>query len=541
MPARKLGGVERRVGILVNVPPCVIFEDDHLLVVNKPAGWNTHSPSPYHGEGIHEWLKNREVRWANLAIIHRLDKFTSGVLVFAKTVAANRSLTEQFATRKTRKTYFLWSTCALSKERLVVRSKIQRVGEKYVSGATGEFAETHFESKGRVGEYYGFIANPVTGRTHQIRVHASESGFPILGDVTYGGEAFNRVCLHAGSLELRHPVSNQPMHFEAAAKFEEDSTAAYRAAFIDENTDAYRCLHGATDSFPDLYVERWGDYLLVAGENEPNADQTARITQLAKRSNIRGIYHKQLNKKVRTTKVEDAAPQLIQGEVAPQTFVVKENGVNFEASFTQGYSVGLFLDQRDNRRRLLTGYVGAGFPKLELQGKEVLNSFAYTCGFSVCAALGGARATSLDLSRKYLDWGRRNFSANKLDPEAHDFIYGDVFEWAHRLEKNERSFDLILVDPPTFSQAKSSGIFQAEKHYGKLVRAVLPLLKPNGILFASTNAQKYRPETFLQDIKSAVAGSQRAIIHQQYVPQAPDFPISREEPAYLKTAWLQVK
>ena len=76
-----------------------IFEDEHLLAINKPAGMNTHSPSPFAGEGIYEWLKNREPRWANLAILHRLDKETTGIILFGKTALANRSLTSQFAER----------------------------------------------------------------------------------------------------------------------------------------------------------------------------------------------------------------------------------------------------------------------------------------------------------------------------------------------------------------------------------------------------------------------------------------------------------
>ena len=87
--------------------PCLIFEDDHLLVVNKPAGLNTHAPSPYAGEGLYDWLRHREARWARLAIIHRLDKETSGVMVFAKTPLANRSLTAQFTARSVRKKYLL--------------------------------------------------------------------------------------------------------------------------------------------------------------------------------------------------------------------------------------------------------------------------------------------------------------------------------------------------------------------------------------------------------------------------------------------------
>jgi 23S rRNA (cytosine1962-C5)-methyltransferase len=117
----------------------------------------------------------------------------------------------------------------------------------------------------------------------------------------------------------------------------------------------------------------------------------------------------------------------------------------------------------------------------------------------VCAAKAGARTTSLDLSKKYLEWGKRNFALNGLDPAAHDFIYGDTFDWLRRLAKKGRAFDAVVLDPPTFSQSKEHGTFRAEKDYGKLVTAALPLLKPGGILFASTNAADWPPEKFLAD------------------------------------------
>src|SRR5690349_20052152 len=85
--------------------PCLIFEDDHLLVINKPAGMNTHAPAPYASEGLYEWLRDREPRWAKLAIIHRLDKETSGLIVFSKSKEANRELTKQFEGRNVSKTY----------------------------------------------------------------------------------------------------------------------------------------------------------------------------------------------------------------------------------------------------------------------------------------------------------------------------------------------------------------------------------------------------------------------------------------------------
>ena len=117
----------------MRVPRCVIFEDEHLLVVNKPAGMNTHSPSPFAGAGIYEWLKHREPRWSKLAIIHRLDKETSGVMVFGKTAAANRALTEQFTQHTIIKKYFLVTDRPVKRDSFTVISSLVRVGEKYSS------------------------------------------------------------------------------------------------------------------------------------------------------------------------------------------------------------------------------------------------------------------------------------------------------------------------------------------------------------------------------------------------------------------------
>jgi 23S rRNA (cytosine1962-C5)-methyltransferase len=231
----------------------------------------------------------------------------------------------------------------------------------------------------------------------------------------------------------------------------------------------------------------------------------------------------------------------VRGEQAPETFTIRENGVRYEMSFNEGYSVGLFLDQRENRRRLLHNYVGPGFELFPggLNGKRVLNTFAYTCGFSVCAAVAGAITTSLDLSKKYLEWGKRNFELNGIDAGKHDFIFGDVFEWCPRLAKKGRRFDLIVLDPPTFSRS-AAGAFQAEKDYPKLVRTALPLLEPGGVLFCSSNAARFEAEDFVSKIKSAFAGSDHRLESLHYIPQPPDFPISRDEPGYLKTVWARV-
>jgi 23S rRNA (cytosine1962-C5)-methyltransferase len=551
----------------VTVLPCLIFEDEHLLVVNKPPGLNTHAPNPFAGEGLYDWLRHREPRWADLAIIHRLDKETSGVMLFGKTSQANRFLTQQFTERRVKKQYLLLTDRNPPSKVITVRSNLTRVGDKYLSQParpSQQCAETRFVPA-RIGvqaeqgmgpevlQFQLIQAFPLTGRTHQIRVHAAQSGFPILGDTLYGGTPAPRVYLHATELTLTHPASGDQIKFAAPVDFASPSRSLLRSGLIDqETTNAYRLINGASDGRPDWYVDRLGDYLLSQSERQVSGEQLSELVKLVDRLRLRGAYHKQLSRHVCKSDPVKASAQPVLGHGAAPAFVTRENGLEFELSFEEGYSVGLFLDQRDNRRRILTHYIAAGFPigsntqdqpiaqGLQNRPPTLLNTFAYTCGFSVCAAYAGFRTTSLDLSRKYLAWGQRNFLRNKLNPAEHDFIHGDVFEWLRRFGRKGRSFDVVLLDPPTFSQSKHSGTFRVERDYGRLVTAALPLLRTNGVLFCSTNAADWPAERFLGEVECAFRKSGKKILQKYYVPQPPDFPISRAEPAFLKTVWLRI-
>jgi 23S rRNA (cytosine1962-C5)-methyltransferase len=327
------------------------------------------------------------------------------------------------------------------------------------------------------------------------------------------------------------------MQFEVAPEFDRHWSDALRSSIIDRaETNAFRLAHGATNNVPGFYLDALGDYVLA--QDERPLHPSAEIPD-----GYLGSYFKLVTRHVRDKTTEEASPKLVRGQPAPERFTIRENGVNFELSFNEGYSVGLFLDQRDNRRRLLVNHVAADFPLFPggATSRDVLNVFAYTCGFSVCAALAGAQTTSLDLSKKYLEWGKRNFALNGLDATQHDFIYGDAFDWLKRLAKKGRKFDAVLLDPPTFSQSKEHGTFRAEKDYGKLISAALSVLKSGGVLFASTNAAGWKPESFLASLEVAVRAVRRRILQRHYVPQPPDFPISRTEPPYLKTVWLRIE
>jgi 23S rRNA (cytosine1962-C5)-methyltransferase len=536
-------------------PPLVLYEDEHLLVVNKPPGWNTHAPAPYAGEGVYDWLRHREPRWADLAILHRLDKETSGLLVFGKTALANRALTAQFTRREVRKEYRLATRAPVRFRTLEVRTGLRRAGERYLATpapADPEAAVTCFEVLDPAGELTWLRAVPWTGRTHQIRVHAAARGFPVLGDTLYGGAPAARLWLHAERLVFRHPATGHEVTFEAPADFVAEPSRLLRAAIIEpELTDAFRLWHGAGEPgaaaqaatlAPDWQVDRLGPYLLAQSAMPPGAPEWAHLERTLTREGARGAYHKALRQDVRGRTGATVSPHHVLGEAAPEAFTIRENGLRFEIRFGEGYSVGLFLDQRDNRRRLLVNHVAAGFPAFPAgpTGASVLNLFAYTCGFSVCAARAGARTTSVDLSRKYLDWGRRNFALNGLDAAGHEFLVGDALDWLRRLARRGRRFDAVLLDPPTFSTARRGRAFRAEHDYARLVGAAAPVVAPGGLLFAATNAAELGPEKFLRQIHDALAGAGRRVVSEHYAPQQPDFPISRARPAHLKSVWLRL-
>lgn len=546
------------MALLVNALPCVVFEDEHLLVVNKPPGLNTHAPDPLGGEGIFEYFREREPRWAELAIIHRLDKDTSGLLVFTKTRLGNQSLTRQFTEREVVKEYVFLTDRLPRVKRWRSESTLTRAGERYLSrpGRAADLAITEFEPAPELQAsgidrrpvsaegLMAFRARPLTGRTHQIRVHAADAGCPILGDALYGGTPAHRVCLHATALRFRHPATGQPCRFEAPPDFAAWPRDLLRKALIDgAHTDAYRLVHGASDGFPGFYLERLGSQLLAQSAQLPDAGELAEIERQARRCGSTGAAVRIRNRQVRRAAQSESSPRPLWGTSPSGPFTILENGLTYEMRFDEGYSTGLFLDQRDNRRRLLTGHIARSFelPNAGPDARvEILNTFAYTCGFSVAAAKAGARTTSLDLSRKYLDWGKRNFILNGIDPAGHDFVYGDTFDWLRRWQKKGRQFDVALLDPPTFSQSKQSGVFRAEKDYGRLVRAALGVLAKPGVVFASTNAEGWPPEGFIHTVEAAAGDGGWKILARHYAPQPPDHPVTRAEPTYLKTLWLRL-
>lgn len=177
---------------------------------------------------------------------------------------------------------------------------------------------------------------------------------------------------------------------------------------------------------------------------------------------------------------ERLSPVLLSGDSGlPLDTTVTEAGVRYGLDFSAGYSAGLFLDQRRNRAWVRHNAKG-----------RFLNTFAYTCSFSVCAALAGADTLSIDLSKKSLSRGAFNFGLNGLDPGKHRFFASDVREALPRLARKGERFDTIILDPPTFSTSHAKGRFRVEDDMEELVRAALEVAAPRARLLVSTNCTR---------------------------------------------------
>ena len=284
-----------------------------------------------------------------------------------------------------------------------------------------------------------------------------------------------------------------------------------RQHLLDEGTNALRLLDGHGDGLSGIFLEAYADHWLVSTRD----DQLPSEVRTWLKDQHRTVYWKRLDQH------EKEDPTHVAGPTLDTAFNARESGVNYRIHFQAGYSQGIFLDQRLNRQRVR---------KHSSHGQTVLNTFAYTGAFSVCAALAGATTTTLDLSQVYLDWARDNFRANELDPEQHYFCKGDTFHWLKRFARQGRQFDGIILDPPTFSRDDKGKTFRVEKDYHRLVTLAHNCLAPGGWILCCTNCRKLDPRDF-------------AMMVRKGAPNGKITPLSMPEEYsgenYLKSLWVE--
>jgi len=300
----------------------------------------------------------------------------------------------------------------------------------------------------------------------------------------------------------------------------------WRKAHVEKHQlEAFRLVNGAGDELPGLAVDYYsGAYQIVYKESDWLAQAKEVRRALAEIS--RSI---DAAKPVEFFEVENLPAQaVLVREPKLQKRVISENGMKFEIHLGEALHTGLFLDQRESRR---TVYYNA-------QGRRVLNLFSYTGAFSLTAFKGGADSVvSVDLSKNYLAWLQRNVELNGFPLEKSKTWPRDVFDYLKLARKKAERFDLIILDPPTFSRS-GKGNFSTDKNFDFLVSEAAGLLSPEGNLFASINTLKMTREDFQAKVRKGLQGTPFQILKPLSVPRDFKLTPAEEKNPYLKACWI---
>jgi 23S rRNA (cytosine1962-C5)-methyltransferase len=581
------GGVSSRAVSLVHLFPSfpaerIVYEDEDVIGIDKPVDVSTHAPDAGRTDDAFSRLRlalaERDrvpLDDVYLGIHQRLDRDTSGVLLFTRRKSANANVAAEFEGRRVKKTYLAvvdgWPkqlqkgvlrdelTPAEGGRMQVAASRARdQRGERRATRAKTQLAVTRYAVLRRDGTRALIELSPETGRTHQLRVQLAAAGAAIAGDRLYEGAPATRLMLHASELEMRHPRSGASLVVRAPLPRELEEWLVKPRLYVElgdplfesrlatalgarwalgrsTETTAFRLVHGEGDGIAGIAVDVYGEHLVAhffSGEALAHKEE---ILDLLMTLDPRGVYLK-VHPKQSNTLVDPRTPDLapkdpVRGVAAADPLVIREGGLAFRVRLGDGLKTGIFLDQRDNRRRI----------RDIARGKRVLNLFAYTCAFSVAAAAGGALSTvNVDASKGALEWGLANFQENDLLSSAHQMIADDALVWLKHAAKRSDRYDVIVLDPPSYATTKTSR-FSAADDYSDLAARALVLLARGGILLASTNHRGISAGKFRKYLHEAGRIARSTIVQIKDLPCPPDFPAQMGAVSHLKSAIVTVK
>lgn len=312
--------------------------------------------------------------------------------------------------------------------------------------------------------------------------------------------------------------------FETLFRQAKEKRSAY---YQDELTTAFRLFNQEGDGFGGLTVDLYGDYAVFSWYNS-YVYQIHKVISEAFRQvfpEVLGAYEKIRFKGL------DYESAHIYGQEAPDFFTVLENGVLYQVFMNDGLMTGIFLDQHEVRGSLVDGLA---------MGKSLLNMFSYTAAFSVAAAMGGAsQTTSVDLAKRSRELSQAHFQVNGISTDDHRFIVMDVFEYFKYAKRKGLTYDVIVLDPPSFARNKKQ-TFSVAKDYHKLISQSLEILNPEGIIIASTNAANVSRQKFTEQIDKGFAGRSYQILNKYGLPA--DFAYNKKDESsnYLKVISMKV-
>ena len=354
-------------------------------------------------------------------------------------------------------------------------------------------------------------------KDQEVEVHSQDGNF-------LGTAYLSQQNKGLGWFVSKDKVTFNQAFFETLFRQAKEKRKAY---YQDELTTAFRLFNQEGDGFGGLTVDLYGDYAVFSWYNSYVYQIRQTISEAFRQvfPEVLGTYEKIRFKGL------DYESAHVYGQEAPDFFTVLENGVLYQVFMNDGLMTGIFLDQHEVRGSLVDGLA---------MGKSLLNMFSYTAAFSVAAAMGGAsQTTSVDLAKRSRELSQAHFQANGISTDDHRFIVMDVFEYFKYAKRKGLTYDVIVLDPPSFARNKKQ-TFSVAKDYHKLISQSLEILNPGGIIIASTNAANVSRQKFTEQIDKGFVGRSYQILNKYGLPA--DFAYNKKDESsnYLKVISMKV-
>ncbi len=494
-----------------------------------------------------------------------LDRDASGLLVLARNRQANAHLSNQVNQGTVHTTFVLGiAGPGLGRPTGDIQGRAQKDARGGLSPcrramSSGIAIRVACKTLLRHGDRQLVEMTPATGWGRHVRVAIQMlPSTTIAGDLTRGGPAFHRVLLHATRVTFVHPSQQKPVTVSAPApedfelwvqggehldldkpshvrRLVDDAALARFPLASDPSLGAIRLVHGEGEGMPGLDIECYGAYAVVwLADSISEPSQQVFLDALAPLS-FEGIHLKIRPKQA--SRLSPAQRQMLtsvhaaRGCDAPDEIEIAEGPLRFAVRLRDGLSTGLFLDQRDNRRWM----------REHACGKRVLNLFAYSASFTVAAVAGGAiSSVTVDSSARILELASRNFALNGIDDTKHVLVCDDVLQWLPRARDAGQRFDIIVLDPPSFSTTHRS-LFSARNDYRGLACSCIRLIgSSGGHLIACTNHRQISSAHLQTWLKEACREAGRTLVRLRALAPPLDFPVPSGQEPHMKAYLVEV-
>ncbi|MHC5112189.1 MAG: class I SAM-dependent methyltransferase [Planctomycetota bacterium] len=518
----------------------ILLEDENLIAIDKPFGIDVGGRGERTAKGIVDWFNDaRGEAEKKLHPVNRLSRYESGIILLTRDAELCTKMRSDLRAGKFRQEYVAVVLGKMSKSKLTVKTRKApkpapsksaqrktgrpRTGRPPTPAPGSPHGNTTIALQ-KYGEKRSLVKCATTvDTTHALRAQLRGTGLRLQGDTLNDRLASRdrsaQTCIHLCKLGFKHPVTGRavtvinhpPDAFKAAVDRRPDVIRPLHAALVrrsscirEASTNCFRLINGPYEDLRGLVAEQYGSVVMLEVRDRQVVSDVAlkKVAEWYRQSlGIKTVYARDVSRQESPPFEDHQGVRLVLGKDAEEDVVVMERGLRYIVRPLRENAPGLFLDQRENRSKIRKLAANA----------HVLNLFAYTCGFSLAAAAGGAAQTvSVDLSARHLDWGRENFDLNGMQSDAYEFVQAEASEFIRRARKQERLFHIIIIDAPTFAHGRRRGkSFSFTRDLPAFLRDATGILHEGGTLLLGSNNRKLTYKSFKSLVHEGL-GNRRA-------------------------------